>query len=143
MYQGIEYDIDEVVPALLESGLMSSLCTIVVSPGVFGDSGAPDPTAPYTPVEGLTLIPCTSPPLSYGKSVQPSELKSLVEIMDRDMLHVLLAGYFPAITTNHRAVIGKSDGMGGIASPETYDIVGVEWDSQNRLTRLAVQLATI
>jgi hypothetical protein len=140
MYQGLEWSISDIVPEALESGILTSLCTITVPPGVFDAGGAPDPSAAYTDLDGHTLIPCTTPPLS--QILRPTEVKSLEEVMTRNMLHVWLAGYYPAILTEYRAQIGKSDGHGGIASPETYDIVGVEWDSQNRSTRLAVQLAS-
>lgn len=111
---------------------MTSLCTITVPPHVFDDGGAPDPNAPYTPLAGHENIPCTAPPPSEAR-VQATEIKDLAEIMSKSFRHVLLGGYFPLIISDYRALI---DGV-------EYDILGVEDDSQYRMTRLGVQLATV
>ena len=140
MNQGIQSDLARVMPAMVESQLFTSLCTIVVPPEVFDAGGAPDPTAtwyPYLDIDSPAIsyedIPCMAPPQAIGDTVQPTEVKELIEIMARRPLNVLLAGYYPAIIPDHRAVV---DGV-------TYDILGVEHDSQYRMTRLAVQLATL
>ena len=131
MNLGIEGDLAAVMPAVLESGLMTSLCTITVPPHVFDAGGAPDPNAPYVPLAGHENIPCTAPP--PGASVQATELKDLAEIMSKSMRIVLLGGYFPLIISDYRAVI---DGV-------EYDILGCEDDAHYRMTRISVQLATV
>ena len=125
---------------MLESQLFTSLCTIVVPPEVFDEGGAPIPTAPWypyldidSPAISYENIPCIAPPKNIGETVLPSEMKQLNEIMAVRPLTVLLAGYYPAIIPDHRAVV---DGT-------VYDITGVENDSQKTMTRLAVQLATL
>lgn len=133
MNQSITPDLAAVVPAVTSSGLLRSLCSIVEPPEVFDDGGAPDPTAAYTPVTGLQNIPCIAAPLSDGDTVQPNEVKSLSELLSKSPLHVWLSGYYPQIWTNNRAVV---DGV-------TYDILGVEWDSEHTQTRLAVQEMTV
>ena len=133
MNQGLEGSLAAVMPAVLESGLMTSLCTITVPPHVFDAGGAPDPNAPYVPLAGHENIPCTAPPLTTGDSTSPTELKSMAEILSKNLLHVLLGGWYPAILCDYRAVI---DG-------NVYDVVNVESDSQKRSTRLAVQAVTI
>jgi hypothetical protein len=131
--QGIAGGIAAVMPAVLECGLMTSLCTITVPPHIFGPSGAPDPTAAYTVLPGHQDIPCTAPPLSIGETVQPTEIKEIAEIYAKNMLHVLLGGYYPQIIADYRAIINGIE----------YDIVGVESDSQKQMTRLAVQVVTV
>lgn len=146
MNQTIAGDIDAVMPTLLDSGLMSTLCTIIVPAGVVNDTlvggvlnsqfdagGAPDPTIPGIPLSGCQNIPCTAPPLSYGGKVLPTEVKELKQIMAKTPLHVLLGGYFPQILSHYIAVINNLN----------FEIMGVEHDSQQQMTRLAVQLATV
>lgn len=140
MNQGIEESIKAVMPEVLKSGLMTSLCTITVPPHVYDAGGAPDPAAPYIPLAMHQDIPCTDPPLSIGDRVQPTEMKELAEILSKNVLHVLLGGYYPAIITEYRALLApKSDPTATIE----YDIVGIENDSQNTQTRLAVQRVTV
>jgi hypothetical protein len=136
MNQSIAVDIARVMPEVAASGLLTSLCTITVPPRAPGDidaGGAPDPAAPYTNLSGHVDIPCTAAALSSGDSVQPTEVKTLSEILAKNMLHVLLGGYYPTIIADYRAVV---DGI-------VYDIVGVENDSQGVQTRLALELATV
>ena len=133
MNQDIEVDLAAVMPAVLESGLLSSLCTITIPPHVFDAGGAPDPSAAYTPLAGHENIPCTAPPIQTGDSTSQTEQKSMTEILARSVLHVLLGGWYPAIIADYRAVI---DGA-------VYDVTNVESDSQHRMTRLAVQAVTL
>jgi hypothetical protein len=135
MNQGIQDSIDAVMPALLASGLLTSLCTILVPPdSTTNDAGgAPDPSVPYTQLSGHVDIPCTAPPLAIGDKVQPQEKKQLAEIYAGNMLHVLLGGYFPTIRQDYRALIDGTQ----------YDIIGTENDSQHQMTRLAVQVVTV
>lgn len=133
MNQSIAVDIARVMPEVAASGLLTSLCTITVPPGDLDAGGAPDPAAPYTDLTGHVDIPCTAAALSSGDSVQPTEVKTLSEILAKNMLHVLLGGYYPTIIADYRAVV---DGI-------VYDIVGVENDSQGVQTRLALELATV
>jgi hypothetical protein len=120
------------MPAVLESGLMTSLCTITVPPAIFDAGGAPDPNAPYTVLEGHEDIPCTAPPLSTGDGTSQTEQKSMTQILAKSVLHVLLGGWYPAIICDYRAVI---DG-------NVYDITNVESDSKQKMTRMAVQAVT-
>lgn len=140
MNQGIDGSIKAVMAEVLKSGLLSSLCTITVPPHVYDAGGAPDPAAPYLPLAMHQNIPCTDPPLSIGDTPAASELKDLAEIMAKNSLHVLLGGFYPAIIPDYRALIAPKSNPSATVE---YDIVGVESDSQNTQTRLAVQRVTI
>lgn len=133
MNQSTVMDLDAIMPAVRATGLLVSLCTITVPPQVFDAGGAPDPTAPYVDLAGHIDIPCMCAPINTGDNVSPSEVKSMQEIMAIADRHVLLDDYYPAIIEDYRAVI---DGV-------VYDVTEVESDSQAKMTRMAVRLATI
>ena len=135
MYQGIQADINQIMVEVVDSGLMVSLATFQQPDGNLGPSGAP--SGVWVNVAGLVNIPCMDAVTSA--SVQATELKSLEDIMSKGMRHVLLNGYYPQATpdgqipTNWRAIV---DGV-------TYDILGVEHDSQNQMTRMELELVTV
>lgn len=133
MNQEMALGIADVMPAVRASGLLVSLCTITVPPGVSDNGGAPDPNAPYTNLPGHIDLPCISSPLVAGDFPALEEVKSMTEILTKNMRHVLLDSYYPDIETIHRAVV---DGV-------EYDIITSEADSQSQMTRLAVQKVTI
>ncbi len=113
--------------------MFSSLCTIVTPPPDVNLAGAPDPSVPYEDLTDHVDIPCIALPLSSGNKVQPTEVKSLMEVYSKNLIHVLLAGYFPLIQSNYRAVVDSIE----------YDIVGIESDSHHTQTRLAVQKVSL
>ncbi len=133
MRQGLQADIEAVMPAVRASGLLSSLCTITRFSEDFDAGGAPDQSAPYIPVTGMVDIPCTAPPLMAEDRIQASEVRAVREITAEDTRHVLLDGYYPAIRDEDRAVIDGTE----------YEIANVEHDSQRQMTRLAVERVTI
>ena len=120
------------VPAMVQSGLPVSLCTITESPELFGLSGAPT-TAAYTPLAGHVDIQCIlAGALAVSGFGGQGEDKKPDRILTRDQAPVTLMGYYPAITTNHRALI---DGI-------EWDIVSSAPDSQAQMTCLVVQRAS-
>ena len=127
MYQGLTYELEEVMQEAIDTGLFVSLCTIEQPPATVGPSGAIDPTAAWPDVAGLIDIPCMYEP------IKSSERKSLEEILAVNMRHVLLDGYYPTIVARWRAVI---DGV-------TFDILGAEADSQSKMTRMDVQVVAL
>lgn len=143
MYQGLDYDFDGVMEAAADSGLYTWLCTITQPPAVFGPSGAPDPTAAYVPVAGLIDLPADVSPSGIGEAVQPTEVKELAEILEKNILHVSFLGFYPTIQQDWRALMRQPDGQGGYLPAIEYDIVGTENSSQQRQTRLSVQVVTV
>ena len=132
--QNIGFDISDVMPTALASGLFVSLCTIQQWDGTLGASGAPDKSAAnWDDVTGLVDIQCMAPPEGLFQTIRATEAKTIAEILAMQPLHVLLDAFYPNIESDMRAVV---DGT-------AYDIMGVEWDSQRIMTRLCVRLAVI
>jgi len=121
------WEAEDVVQEMRRSGLLTSLCTISRSPEVSNDAGAPYPLAPYEQLDGHVDIECIK------ASLADSEEKATPEVLTRNLWQTILAGYFPEITTRDRATV---DGI-------TYDIVGVDADSQRVMTRLTLQRSQV
>jgi len=140
MNQGIEYSIAAMVPAMRQSTLCSSLCTITVPPDhvltpdqSFGPSGAPLASVAYIALAGHIDIPCSA---ATGFALTPpasDEEKTRAQILAMGQIPVALQGYYPAIIPDYRAVI---DGV-------EYDIISAGSDSQHRQTHLVVQEASV
>lgn len=136
MNQSLAYEVSQVMPQAVATGSFTSLATIQKPDGLLGPSGAPSGT--YTNVPGLVNIPCMDAVPSMAR-VQATEVKALADIMSKGLRHMLLNGYYPESTPDGqipsywRAVV---DGI-------TYDILGVEHDSQGTQTRLELQLVTL
>jgi hypothetical protein len=147
MNQGLGSAITQVMELVRSSGLLCSLCTISVPPGVFNAAGAPDPSVPYIPLAGHINIPCMAPPTMIGDMTFGTEKKEETQIEAVNTLHVLLDNCYPAIIPDYRATITARRPLPGggyetIGTAE-WDIVNVESDSQGQMTRLAVRMATI
>lgn len=151
MYQELGYDIAEVMPSAVETGLFVSLFTAQQPTGDMGPSGAP--TGAVTNVTGLINIACTAPPES-DMSIQATETKALGDITASELHHVLLDSYYPALdngwrgdeangTGAYQALISDNDGSGNPINAVVYDILGVESDSQRQMTRVRVRLSTV
>lgn len=124
-----------VMPAVRRSGLLSSLCTIVVPPPTDENNaaGAIDPAIAWTPLAGHINIPCTAPPVQTSDSTSSSEIYAQEQLESVSMLHVLLDDYYPLILGSYRAQIAGVE----------YDIANVEHDSQKQMTRLVLKKGTI
>lgn len=145
MYQGISRELAQVMPEAIATGLFSTtLCTVQTPSGIIGNSGAPDGT--FVDLTGVTDIQCMSAPPSIAR-IQATDLKSLQEIMNIGLRHVLLAGYYPqivaAVAAGARAVMTTFDSAGSLIETTTYDILGAEADSQVQMTRMEIKLASI
>jgi len=142
--QSIQLALSYPMDVVRASGLLSSLCTCQAPSGVFDDSGAPDGN--YVDVSGLVNIPCTAPPPSDAR-IQATEVRALAEITAAELHHVLLDNYYPAIDLGWRGgwrlMLGDNDGAGNLINGFAYDIMGVESDSQEQLTRIEVKLETL
>lgn len=135
IYQGISYEYPAAMVAVGTDIGWPSLCTISAPDGVPGYGGAP--SGNYTPVSGLVAVPCRDAVTSA--SIQATELKALQEIESKGLRHLLLNGYYPQaspdgqIPTFWRAVV---DGI-------TYNILGVEHDSETSQTRLELEIVQV
>ena len=132
------------MPAARATGLFVSLATFQSSDAADFPDGFY--SNDYVDIPGLTNIPCTSPPES-DSSIQATEVKALEEITSSELHHVLLNDYYPSIDTGWRqgwrVTIGQNDGNGNLINGFAYDVLGVEADSQYRMTRVKVRLTTV
>ena len=128
-----------VMPAAIAIGLFVSQATFQVPSGAVFDNGMP--TGEFVDFAGLVGIQCQNAPSGgAGGNVQAKQVKAETEDTFLNMSHVLLAGYFPQAETAWR--------LGGrmIVDGQIYangDILGVESDSQSKMTRVEVRVATV
>jgi hypothetical protein len=136
MLQTLTRDISNVMVEANRIGLFVSLCTVQQPDGVFGASGAP--SGNHLPVSGLVNIICQlSPPTD--STIRATEVKSLEEILREGFRHLLLNGYYPQMTPDNQIPQGWQAVVDGV----TYEILGVEHDSQQQMTRLQVRLVQL
>lgn len=135
MNQGLQYEINAVMPAAVVTGLFPSLCTFVDRPGA--DNPLVDAlgqvdlsNADYVPVVGLTSIPCMIAAISPNKAMLEGG-RTQEYNFEAPQRHILLNDYYPAVLQRFLAIV---DGV-------TYSITpgGVESDSQQQQTRLTVR----
>jgi hypothetical protein len=132
--QTLTADFAQIAGIWRQAGLAVSLCTIKrrPSPPTVGPSGVPAQRAgDYTPVAGLTNIPCQ---LSVWR-MKP-DIAAVSRMQDRyDTLaerHLLLNDSYLGILQRDVATVDGTD----------YEIMAVEQPSQGGNTRLAVRLFT-
>lgn len=111
------------IPGLKRAGFFRSTCAILgkLEPAPLNDLGQPIDT--YVALVAWAAIPCIKAPLSAN------ERQAAQYTATDQAWFVLLDGYYPGITTAHRAVV---DG-------ESFDIDAVEHDQTGNLTRLRVR----
>ncbi len=131
MYEGLTYDLDQIMPTVVDSGLFVSVCNILQPDGLFDTGGAP--SGNYTPVAGLQSIVCMRAPLRMA-SIGGTEQDSVERQQSTQPWHLLLDTYYPALDghTEYQAVV---DGV-------THKIVAIEHDSQHIMTRLHIEEVT-
>ncbi len=135
--------INQVMPQVISSGLLVSLCTIQQPDGMFGPTGGP--SGNYVDVAGLVNIQCIGAPLS-DSSISATEMKGMEEIESKALRHVALdADYMNTTYTlpDGSTVKGIQSSWRAIVDGLTYDIMGAEPDSQATQTRLSLELVSI
>jgi hypothetical protein len=135
MQQGLQYEVDAVMAQVRETGLMRSLATFQDQTGGTGPTGFPLNT--YTPVAGLIDIKCMDAPLGTGEGFSVDEGKAQPQILSKGERHILLDAYYPA------AVAVWRNGGNVVIDGVTYDLLGVEPDSQRQETRVRAAVQTI
>lgn len=131
---GLKQALDDVMIEVKDSGLFVSLCTIEQTSGTLTASGFPDGT--FTAIAGLSNIPCMRAPVSMS-FIRASEEKREPGIETLEPVHILLNGYYPAIpqlTSTRPSLRAVVDGI-------NYEVMGVEHDSQQQMTRLLARVA--
>lgn len=130
----IRAQIQSVMPTVIASGLLVSLCTIQQPDGNTGPTGGP--SGVYVNVAGIVNIPCIAAPLEVA-SIQATEMKAVEEIAATAPLHVLLDGWFPQIEN------GVAAGWIAVIDGTSFDLLGAESDSQGQMTRLKLKVTQI
>lgn len=133
----IQADVAQAATTAFNSGLLMSLCSIQVPDGSQGASG--NPTNTWITWSGMPAgIQCMDAVTS--NSVQATEAKAIAEIESKAFRHVLLNGCYPQLYAlkvsgaQVRALI--TDPLGNVT---TYEVLGVEDDSQATQTRFEAQ----
>jgi len=135
MNQSLSYELDGIMPAVIATGLLVSMFTAQMPSSDLGGTGAPDGT--YANVLGLVNIACTAPPYNFSDtSIRADEMKAIPEIAATGPLHVLLDANYPLLNAGWRG------GWRCLIDGTNYDILGVESDSQSKMTRVSVRLVT-
>jgi hypothetical protein len=134
MNQSLSYEISQVMPQALLTGLFVSLATVMVPASSQGATG--NYTGPYTALPECTNIACMDAPPSMTR-VQATEVKAVAEIMASGLRHVLLS----ICLTD--APNWAGNGYRVIVDGIEYDLLGAENDSQLTQTRLDLRLLTI
>ena len=114
-------------PNLLDhvAGLFSQSCAIQAATVAQDGIGAESKS--WANVAGMTAIPCHGISESGG-----GEVKGGDRTVTYYLSAIALKGYYPAITTAHRAIVGAT----------TYDILNVGHSARNVYTSLTVQAVT-
>ena len=139
MYQGLDFQIAGIMNKVIQTGLLRESCVIQEPDGATTSTNAP--SGNYVNVVGLDSIFCTSA-VESNRNVTPNEERSLPQIEDTALRHVMLDANYPAILAGWRngwrAIITYPDG-----TVTAYDIKGAETDSQTTHTRMKLQEVTV
>ena len=141
--------IQNVVPSAVRAGTYNNLCTFAAPDQAFTPAGAP--SGEYVPIVGLENLECMSSVPSMAR-IQATEVRALAEITASELHHVAIPGYYPQIDDGWRGdgvppgqwVVIVGDNVGGVLTDGyQYQIMGVEFDSQNQMTRVQIKLGTV
>lgn len=129
------------MPAAVATGLFFSLFTAQEPVPTQEANGAIQ--FDYVNVAGLVDIPCMDAPESTD-AIQATEVRALEEITSAEIRHVLLNSWYPQLDAGWRGE--NADGKGAwiaLVDGFQYEIAGVESDSQQKMTRVRMKLATV
>ncbi len=139
MYQGLGYELSQVMPQVIATGLLVETFTAQAPSNAQTTTGAP--TGSYVPVSGLINIPCMSAVQSLT-GIEPTEIRDLEEILAKAPRHVMLNADYTALLAGWRngwqAVITYPDG-----TVTTYMIIGCETDSACTHSRVEVSEVSV
>jgi hypothetical protein len=128
VYQGLGLAIDSAITQANATGLLSSLATIQQRTNTVSATGQPN-LSTWNNIADLVDIPCQ---FSIQRPAMPNPSATVRMPQQVDTLtqyHVLLNGYYPQILQEHQAVVNGT----------AYEILAVEPDSQQTMTRLALR----
>ena len=138
MLQNLQAALSRVMPAATRTGLFVSRATFQARAGDPGEQADPLgqvnllPSG-YANVDGLVNIPCMFAPQSVPTPSQGDTVRTEQQFETKTEFHLLLNAYYPAVQQRYLVIV---DGV-------TYEVMGVESDSQDQMTRCAVRAYTI
>jgi hypothetical protein len=138
VYQEQGYTVDYAVPAVFETGLIVSLCTIQQPTGEQTADGSPlmtggDSGDGWNNVAGMINLRCMNGPEADARIRAKTE-RQTEYIEAFQFRHLFIPGYY---------AIEQFDNWRAIVDGQAYDPIGVESDSQKTQTRLLLQLAGV
>lgn len=134
MNQSLANIFTAVVPAVLNAGIVDSLCTIKLPDGNLIDAG--QPSGVFVNTADMVNVKVMAAPMSEGR-LQATEMRAIEEIQSFAPRHVWLAGYFPqAQGYAEQGAIAVIDGV-------AYEFLGAETDSQFQTTRISIKDTSI
>ena len=140
MYQSQQpFEVEVVIPAVFETGLLVSLVTIQQPTGEQTADGSPIATGGdsgdgWNNVAGLINLQCMNGPEADARIRAKTE-RQTEYIEAFQFRHLFLPGYFPQIQ--------QFDNWRAIVDGQAYDPIGIENDSQRTQTRILLQLAGV
>ena len=140
MLQTMAYALSQVVPQVVLTGIVVSSCSVFAPDGHKGVSGAP--SGLFT-VPVITNIGCVDAVPREG-SIQADEIRAEKEIQSKGLRHVWLTGnyyaqLFPLLQKGLQAQVTDPAPKG----TTTYNVYGVEPDSQGTQTRLKLEVVSV
>src|SRR5579859_6824786 len=110
MNWGVQNEIKRVMPAVITSTLLASLCTIQNPSQAASASGQPS-LGGRTNVAGCVNIACQLAPLlpDSARAMAADEIKNIEFTEEMTVFRVLLNAYYPQIQQKHIAVIDGND----------------------------------
>lgn len=134
MNQSLANIFTAVVPTVVNSGVVVSLCTIQLPDGVLIDAG--QPSGNFVDTTDMVNIPCTSAPMAESR-LQATEMRELEEIQTFAPRHVWLSGYYPQCQGY------VQDGAIAVIDGVAYELLGSETDSQMQTTRISIKSTSV
>lgn len=141
MNQDTSIDFGALIAAVSEAGLMLATATIQRFNGAVGQTGTParEVDGNWAAVSGMSGIACQAAcDVRIGAITNAKEVKGPEAIAIVRVRHLLFA-FTPGIVASDRAVVTLTKS----GTVLTLDITGVEADSQESMTRVAVQDYTL
>ena len=135
MRQDLSYEIEQVIPEVIQTSLYNCLCTIQQRTNTVSAVGQPD-LADWVTIPTLQSLQAMA---SIARPFMPNETATVrqpQQFETETLIHVLLMGYYPSILQQNQCVLVGGPYQG------TYEIMAVENDSQFTQTRLGVRVWT-
>lgn len=134
MNQSLGYELDAVMPQAVDTGLFeaAAICTIKKRSNTVSGLGQVVMTN-YQPVAGLVNLDCMFSIQRPALPNQGATQRTQQQFNTETQYHILLTGYYPQIQQQNLANVNGVD----------YEIMAVESDSQQQMTRLAARAYTL